>query len=234
MIFGNKSKDSVIPIGKSTIKESEYEKLLGVTFYKKLNLTKHVQDLCKKAHQKLQALARLSDYKDPIKLKLLMDAFIKSQFNYCPLVWMSHDRGANVKLNKVFERAMRIACSDSGNNSVNEYLTIHQRNLQLLMTEIFKTKNNLNPIFMKDIFATKNSYYSLRNPNHLQLPKVRTSKYGTENIQFRGCSLWSSLPNSLKDSDSLQEFKRRIKQWEGGCCNCRLCRVSIKGFGFLH
>ena len=102
------------------------------------------------------------------------------------------------------------------------------------MTEIFKTKNNLNPIFKKDIFATKKSYYSLRNPNHLQLPKVRTTKYGIENIQFRGCSLWFSLPSSLKDSDFLQEFKRRIKQGNGSCCNFRLCRVFIKGLGFLH
>ena len=115
---------------------SEYEKLLGVTFDKKLNFTKHVQDLCKKAHQQLHALARLSEYIDPIKLKLLMDAFIRSQFNYCPLVWMFHDREANVKLNKVFERAMRIACNDSGNNFANKSLTIHQRNLQLLMTNI--------------------------------------------------------------------------------------------------
>ena len=155
MIFSNKSKDSVITIGKSTIKESEYEKLLGVTFDKKLNFTKHVQDLCKKAHQKMHALARLSDYIDPIKLKLLLDLFIKSQFNYCQLVWMFHDRGVNVKLNKVFERAMRIACNDSGNNFVNKSLTTHQRNLELLLTEIFKKKNNLNQIFMKDIFATK-------------------------------------------------------------------------------
>ena len=126
------------------------------------------------------------------------------------------------------------SCNASGNNFVNKSLTIHQRNLQLLMTEIFKTKNNVNPIFMKDIFAIKNSYYSLRNPNNLQLPKIRTTKYGTENIQFRGCSVWSSLPNSLKDSDSLQGFKRRIKQWDGSCCNCRLRRVFIKGVGFLH
>ena len=176
MIFGNKHKDSVVAIGKSTIKESEYEKLLGVTFDKKLSFTKHVQDLCKKAHQKLHALARLSNYIDPIKLKLLMDAFITSQFNYCPLVWMFHDRTANAKINKVTERALRIACNDSGNNSMNNYcnynksLTVHQRNLQLLMIEIFKTKNNLNPTFMKDIFVVKNSYYSLRNPNHFQLP----------------------------------------------------------------
>ena len=78
MIFGNKSKDSVVAIGKSTIKESECQKLLGVTFDKKLSFTKHVPDLCKKAHQKLHALARLHNHIDPAKLKLPMDAFIKS------------------------------------------------------------------------------------------------------------------------------------------------------------
>ena len=209
MIFGNKSKESVVTIGKSTIKESEHKKLLGVAFDKKLSFTKHAQDLCNKANQKLHALARLSNHIDPIKLQLIIDALIKSQFNYCPLVWMFHDRRANTKLNKVCERALRIACKDSGSNSVNKSLTIHQRNLQLLAIEIFKTKNNINPTFMKDVFAEKYNYYSLRNPNHLQLPKARTTIYGTENIQFRGCSLWSSLPNSLKDSDTLQEFKKK-------------------------
>ena len=37
-------------------------------------------------------------------------------------------------------------------------MTIHRCNLQLLMIEIFKTKNSLNPTFMKDIFAEKSSY----------------------------------------------------------------------------
>ena len=120
-----------------------------------------------------------------------MDVFIKSQFNYCPLVWMFQDRRANSKLNKVFERALQIACYDSGNNFANAYcnlnksLTIHQRSLQLLIIEIFKTKITLNLIFMMDIFAEKSSYNGLRNPNHVQLPKVRTENRaicGTENI----------------------------------------------------
>ena len=33
---------------------------------------------------------------------------------------------------------------------------------------------------MKDIFAEKDSYYSLRNPSHLQLPRVRITIYGIE------------------------------------------------------
>ena len=105
---------------------------------------------------------------------------------------MFHDRRANAKLNKVFEKALRIGCHDSGNNFVNKYcninksLIIYQRNLQLLIIETFKKKKNLNPTSMKDIFAEKCCYYSLRNPNQLQLPKVRTTIHGNENIPFRG------------------------------------------------
>ena len=87
---------------------------------KKLSFTKHVEDLCKKASQTLHALARLSTYTDLVKLKLLMVAFIKSQFNYCPLVWMFHDRTINSKVNKIRERALRIVCKDSGNDFVND------------------------------------------------------------------------------------------------------------------
>ena len=113
------SKDAVVAIGKSSFEESEYEKLFGDTFDKKLSFTKHVQDLCKKAHRKLHVLTRLSNYIDPIKLELIMGAFIKSQFNHYPLVWMFHGRRANDKLDKVFERVLSIAC-----NGCNTYCNI--------------------------------------------------------------------------------------------------------------
>ena len=66
-----------------------------------------------------------------------------------------------------------------------KYGTIHQHNLQLLMIEIFKTKNNLNPTFMKKIFTKRNIPDSLRSENHLRLPKVKTTTHGIENVQYR-------------------------------------------------
>lgn len=66
MIFGNKWKDSLVNVWNSTIKEIDYEKLLGDTFDKKLSFTKQVEDLCKKANQKLHAFAHLSNYTDPV------------------------------------------------------------------------------------------------------------------------------------------------------------------------
>ena len=189
MIFGGKSTEATVTIGNSKINESDYEKLLGVTFDKKLSFKKHVEDLYKKANQKLHALARLSNYIDPIKSEILMNSFIRSQFNYCPLVWMFHDRATNSKLNRIQERALRMVCKDSESGLAdlkNKYGTIHQHNLQLLMIEIFKTKNNLNPTFMKKILTERDIQYNLRNGNHLGLPKVNTTSYGIENIQYRG------------------------------------------------
>ena len=62
MIFGDKCSKARVTIRNSKIKESEYEKLLGITFDKKLSFRNHFEDLCKKANQKLDALARLSTY----------------------------------------------------------------------------------------------------------------------------------------------------------------------------
>ena len=66
------------------------------------------------------------------------------------------------------------------------------------MTEILKTKKNLNPSLMRNIFTERDSYYSLRSENHLLLPKANTMIYCIDNIQNRGCLLWSSLPNEIK------------------------------------
>ena len=156
MTFGNKCSKATVTIISSAIKKSEYEKLLGITFDKKLSFRKHIEDLCKKANQKLHALARLSTYIDPLKLEILINSFIKSQFNYCPLVWMFLDRVLNSKLNLIQERALRMVCKGSETeceNLMKRTLTTHQHNLQLLMIEIYKTKHSLNPTFMRDIFC---------------------------------------------------------------------------------
>ena len=65
-----------------------------------------------------------------------------------------------------------------------KYGTIHLHNLQWLMTQIFKTKNNPNTIYTESIFTKREVKYNLRRKiikNHLQLPSVKTAKYGFKN-----------------------------------------------------
>ena len=101
------------------------------------------------------------------------------------------------------------------------------------MIEIYKTKHSLNPTFMRDVFTERNNQCNLRSENHLQLPVAKTTTYGLENIEYRGCLLLSTLPKEVKDSNTLSEFPRKIKQSDGKSCVCSLCKIFVKYLGFL-
>ena len=79
--------DVTTKIGKFNFKNSREEKLLVIKIDIKLSFENHVSSLCKKASQKLHALARVVNFVDLAKRKNLMKAFITTQFNYCPLIW---------------------------------------------------------------------------------------------------------------------------------------------------
>ena len=87
----------IININQFQIKSSKQEKPLGITIDNKLNFEKHVNSLCNKVSQKLNALTRISNYIKPDQRRLIMKAFITSQF---PLVWMLHTRQINNRIYK--------------------------------------------------------------------------------------------------------------------------------------
>ena len=123
-----------IKVNNYEIKNSNEEKLLGITFDNKLRFETHVTNLCKKATQKLHALSRVSHYMDERKRRTIMKAFINSQLRYCPLVWMFHSRQLNNRINKIHESALHIVYNDFS-SPFNKLLlkdnsvSIHNRNI---------------------------------------------------------------------------------------------------------
>ena len=82
------------------IASSDSEELLGVVIDSEATFAKHIENLCRKTNQKLHALARVANFMTLEKRRLVMKTFVFSQFNYCPLVWMCHNRKFNNKINK--------------------------------------------------------------------------------------------------------------------------------------
>ena len=156
---------------------------------KNLCFKQQVKSICKKAGQKLHALSRISHFLDSEQLKGIMRAFILPQFNYCPLVWMFCNGTLDNKVNRIHEQALRITYKDMRSDFDimllrDNAVTIHTRNLQMLMTEIYKTKWELNQTFMNEIFFGKHSTYGLRSYHNLLLPQARITCYGLETISF--------------------------------------------------
>ena len=117
------------------------------------------------------------------------------------------------KINNIHERALRIAYQDFTSSFAellinDNSVSIHQRNLQLLVTEVYRTKMNINPSFNNEIFVEREIHYNLQAMNSAFARKSRTTAYGLETISFLGQNLWRDLPLHIKKSQSVKRFNK--------------------------
>ena len=184
--------------------------------------------LLNKANKKYHALARVCNYVNPNKRRVLMKGFITSQFSYCPLVWMFHSSTMNNRINALHEKALRLVYADKPNLSFDDLLKedksvkIHQKNLQILATEIYKVKNH---------FVEKP--YNLRNNSIMQRQANGTVYFGTESISSLAAKLWELISSKIKSAKSLNIFKEKIKSWTTDKYPCTLCKACVGNIGFI-
>ena len=104
---------------------------------------------------------------------------------------MFHNRKLNNHIDRIHERALRIAYQDHS-LMFDELLAkhssskIHDLNLQKLLIEIFKVKMKLAPEIMNEAFDFIECRYPLRNELRFKLRNIRTVRYGIETAAFVG------------------------------------------------
>ena len=115
----------------------------------------------------------------------------------------------------------------------DDSVIIHHRNIKILATETYKFLQGFSPPLINEIFVERNNNYSLRGNNVLTRRRVNSVRYDTETVSFLAPKIWDILPKDIKDSESLDIFKRKIKNlipWE---CPCKLCKTYVPQVGFI-
>ena len=111
-----------IKVKGSPISNENIVNLLGVTVDNKLSFEPHLNLVYQKVSQILHDLVRASKFISKKKVRVIMKAFIISQFSYCPLVWMCHSRTLNNKINKLHKRDYDLSMMIDSQHS-KSYLT---------------------------------------------------------------------------------------------------------------
>ena len=215
-------------VADNTIPCEETVKLLGVELDYQLNFNEQVSRICQKVARQLNVLQRISKFLSEETRLLVFKSFIRSNFNYCPIIWHFCSKVNTEKLEKLQYRGLKIVynCYES---SYEELLTranlptLHLGRLRTIALETYKCINNSAPKYIRDLVNLKQSSYSFRYENTLQIPTVRTVAYGQKSFRFEAARVWNSLPNELRKVSAFKDFERLIRTWTGPKCNCAVC-----------
>ena len=95
------------------------------------------------------------------------------------------------------------------------------RRLRTLTVEIFKTLNEINPLYMQNIFTPKEN--SKVRQNHIIVKRINSSRFGTQSLRSLGPKIWNNQPSNMKSETSFPKFKGYIKTWLRPKCTCKVC-----------
>ena len=115
---------------------------------------------------------------------------IKSQFTYRPLVRVFCSRQSNNLINKVHERGLRRLIYKGKTKDFQQILreqneiTIHQRNLQALMTEVYEIVNSIVPPIMNSLFQFRYNTNNIRHFQEIYTENRKTVRYGMETVTY--------------------------------------------------
>ena len=92
---------------------------------------------------------------------------------------------------------------------------------------MYKTLNNLNPSFMKEIFELGFCSKPLREQYKLNLniPRKKQAAFGTKSLESLGPKIWNNMSYHIKFAENLNTFQDFIKKWNGYSCCCNVCAL---------
>ena len=150
--------DIELKLDENAILRSEKSvKALGVIIDNHLTFSDHIGACCLKAARQLNALASISKYLDPKSKNVICNSFIRSNFEYCPLVWHFCGKTNNNKLGKIQEQSLRIlhdtyelSYEELSNKNGSSTLLLHR--LKLLIVETYKSFQCINANCLHGVF----------------------------------------------------------------------------------
>ena len=99
---------------------------------------------------------------------------------------------------------------------------------------MFKVYTEKVPEILQDVFPINSQpEYNLRNKTSFATRPIRTVHYGDNSLRYLGPKLWELIPSDMKDTESVEVFKNRIKNWIPDNCPCRLCKTYIHEVDFI-
>ena len=206
-------------VGDIPIKRVRETKALGIYIDEFLSWEKHIDKIAKKVSSGIGAIRKLKPCVDRNTLICAYNALVLPHLDYCCEVWDTIGTTLSDRLQKLQNRAARAIVGRKNEHGQSElalnelnWKPLSERRTQFVASLMYKITHDLAPLRLTDIFQKTSSsqHYNLRGSStKLHLPKPKT-EYLKKSLSYRGAKLWNSLPNELRQKESLAIFNINV------------------------
>lgn len=210
-----------IKIGPDTIECNTTARYLGIYPDASFTWAEHISELCTKLSPKVGLLHKLKSILPAKHVVNVYRTTIQPLIDYCITTWGYAAKKYISKVQHLQNRAARIITGNysweiNGTELVKQlgWQNIVQRRDYFTAVLVFKALNGIAPDHIQDLFtfARDINLRPTRNTaqNRLYVPKIRKSVY-SQSLQYNGAKTWNDLPLTIRNSKTLDTFKRLAK-----------------------
>ena len=207
-----------ISIAGTTIDLSDNLKSLGVTIDGDLTFDRHVRNLCKTSYFNIRALRQIRSSLTRDTANTVASAIVSTRLDYCNSLLGGITNENISRLQRVQNSLARIV---SGSRRI-DHITPILRDLHWLPIKsrieykigclTFRAKVTQQPSYLAALLVPHQPARALRSSelNRLSVPFV-SSKIETRAFSVAGPTVFNSLPETVKNSTSMIEFRKLLK-----------------------
>jgi hypothetical protein len=212
-----------VTVGNNVIAPSpEPPRNLGVYFDIHLAFEHHVKKVSQSVNAALFKIGKIRKYLDHDTCNQLINSLMMSRLDYCNSVLYGASNTVLHHLQLLQNRAARILSYTHKFNHITpvlrelHWLPVQQRIIFKILLLCYKCQHGLAPSYLSDLIHPYTPARDLRSSNPqrglLFVPRSRIG-FGDRSFEVAAPTLWNSLPIDIKQSSSVNIFKRTLKTY---------------------
>ena len=208
-----------VNIDGSVVKAVSQVKNLGVTYDSAMTMERHINNICRSAYAELRNIGRIRRYMTNDATRTLVNGLVTSRLDYCNVLLQGLPNTLLHKMQRVQNTSARVITRTSRHSHITpvlkalHWLPIQSRLDFKVLVQTYKALDEQAPGYVRDMISVYTPARTLRSQKSLNLvtPRFKSAIYGKRCFSLSAASLWNNLPCHIKESSSVDIFKRSLK-----------------------